>query len=294
MSPTTGVWIYPDATIGELVDAIVRADRAGVDEVWIADEGVMRDPVVAFAAAAASTERVRMGIGITSPILRHPGAIAATVATLDELSGGRMMLGFGVGGALSLEPFGLVPQRPVAVMRDAIRTARAVLQRRDAPGYRVPHHAAPARDVPIYVASRGEQINRLASREADGVFLSGFAVDGLDDVMEWVRSEGSPRVALYQSVRLRSSASGDPSAVAGTPAQVAEVLSSLVATHAPDSIGVALVDGDDLATMMDDAIAVLDHLVSSRRQQSRMTSKVRHVAARIHGPIDSSTATSSS
>jgi 5,10-methylenetetrahydromethanopterin reductase len=262
MSPATGVWIYPDASVGELVDAVVRADQAGVDEVWIADEGVMRDPIVVFAAAAAATERIRMGIGITSPILRHPGAVAASVATLDELSGGRMMVGFGVGGSLSLDPFGLTPQRPVAVVRDAIRTARAVLQRRDAPEYRVMAHAAPARDVPIYVASRGEQINRLASREADGVFLSGFAPNQLDDVIGWVRSGGSPRVALYQSVRVRSSASEDPSSIAGTSDEIADVLSSLVAAHAPDSIGVSLVDGLDLPTMMSDAIAVLDQIVT--------------------------------
>ena len=103
---------------------------AGIDEVWIADEGVMRDPVVVFAAAAERTTRVRMGIGITSPALRHPGAIASTVASLDELSGGRMMLGFGVGGEQSLAPFGITVERPVALIRDALRISRAVLQRR--------------------------------------------------------------------------------------------------------------------------------------------------------------------
>lgn len=263
MTVATGVWIYPDATIAELVDAVVAADRAGVDEVWIADEGVMRDPFVVFAAAAGRTERVRMGIGITSPLLRHPGAIASSAASLDELSGGRLMLGFGVGGEQSLEPFGLAVERPVALMRDALRTARAVLRRDDGGGYTVPSHAAPARDVPLYVASRGEQINRLASREADGVFLSGFAPDRLDEVLGWVRSENAPRVALYQSVRMRSPGEHDPTSVSGTPSEIADVLDMLIAAHAPDSIGLALVDGADLGAMMRDAIGVLD-LLSSR------------------------------
>jgi alkanesulfonate monooxygenase SsuD/methylene tetrahydromethanopterin reductase-like flavin-dependent oxidoreductase (luciferase family) len=263
MMVSTGVWIYPDGPIGELVEAVELADEAGIDEVWIADEGVMRDPIVVFAAAAASTSRVRMGIGITSPILRHPGAIASTVASLDELSGGRMMLGFGVGGAQSLDPFGLTVDRPVALVRDAVRTARAVLQRTPADGYAVADHAAPARDVPLYVASRGEQINRLASREADGVFLSGFAPGQLDEVLGWVRSEGSPRVALYQSVRFRPSPANDPTAVSGSPEEIAASLASIVETHVPDSIGLALVDGVDLTAMMRDAIGVFD-LFSSR------------------------------
>jgi len=260
MNVSTGVWLYPDATVGELVDAVVAAETAGIDEVWIADEGVMRDPVVVFAAAAGPTRRVRMGIGITSPVLRHPGALASTVASLDELSGGRMMLGFGVGGEQSLGPFGLTSARPVALVRDALSTARAVLQRVDSAGYRVPACAAPARDVPLYVASRGEQINRLASREADGVFLSGFAPDQLDEVVGWVRSEGSPRIALYQSARFRTSAAGDPTSVAGDPEHVAGVLASLIDAHAPDSIGLALVDGADLSVMMRDAIATFEHL----------------------------------
>jgi 5,10-methylenetetrahydromethanopterin reductase len=258
MATATGVWIYPDAPIDELVEAVVEADRAGIDEVWIADEGVMRDPCVVFAAAAGSTERVRLGIGITSPLLRHPGAIAATVASLDELSGGRMMLGFGVGGQQSLEPFGLTVDRPVALMRDALRTARAVLQRREEAGYVVTDHAAPARDVPLYVASRGEQINRLASREADGVFLSGFAPDRLDEVLGWVRSDGTPRVALYQSVRYRTDAHDDPTSVSGSPEEIAAMLGALVDAHVPDSIGVALVDGAPVLDMLVDAIETLD------------------------------------
>ena len=260
----TGVWLYPAATVAELVEAVVVADRAGVDEVWIADEGVMRDPFVVFAAAAGRTSSVRMGIGITSPALRHPGATAATVASLDELSDGRMMLGFGVGGEQSLAPFGLHVERPVAVMRDALRTARAVLSRTSGGGYVVAEHAAPARDVPLYIASRGEQINTLASREADGVFLSGFDPVQLPTVLGWVRSVGSPTVALYQSVRFRPSASGDPTAITGVPAEIAESIGALAEAHRPDTIGVALVDGDPVVEMVERAVETFQHLLSSR------------------------------
>jgi 5,10-methylenetetrahydromethanopterin reductase len=259
MKVSTGVWLYPDATVGELVEAVVMADRAGVDEVWIADEGVMRDPVVVFAAAAALTDRIRMGIGITSPALRHPGAIASTVGSLDELSGGRMMLGFGVGGEQSLAPFGITVERPVALICDALRISRAVLQRRADVGYEVTAHAAPARDVPLYVASRGEQINTLASREADGVFLSGFDPQRLDPVLAWVRSAGAPTVALYQSVRFRPSEMPDPTSITGPPSELGGRLRDLVKLHHPDTIGIAPVDGDDVRSMMQRSIETLQH-----------------------------------
>jgi alkanesulfonate monooxygenase SsuD/methylene tetrahydromethanopterin reductase-like flavin-dependent oxidoreductase (luciferase family) len=262
--PPIGIWIYPAATAPELVEAVIRAEEAGVDEVWIADEGVMRDPVVVLAAAAVRTSRIRLGVGITTPMLRHPGALGSTWATLDELSGGRAILGIGVGGEQSLGPFGLVADKPVALVRDALRTARAVIRREESESYTLADHAAPGREVPIYIASKGERINRLASREADGVFLSGFDLGSLDQAIEWARSVRPIHVALYASVRFRDDAPLDPTSLIGSPTEVAAGLVDLVERYRPESIGLALVDGDPLPVSMERAIETV-HAVRSRR-----------------------------
>lgn len=263
MTPTaqTGIWLYPDAPVADLVDAVVAADQAGIDEIWIADEGVARDPMVVLSAAASRTRRIRLGVGITSPVLRHPGALAPTIATLDELSGGRAMLGLGVGGTESLDPFGLTYERPIALMRRAVETARSVIERRPGEHYQPPRHAAPARQVPIYLGARGEQMNRLASKVADGVFLSGFALDGLAEPVGWARSTHPVAVALYASVRFRSDAPADPTALIGAPDLVTAGLAELVGRHQPHTIGLALVDGDPVPVMMERAIAALGPLV---------------------------------
>jgi 5,10-methylenetetrahydromethanopterin reductase len=253
-----GIWLYPNAPVRDLVDAVVAADRAGVDEIWIADEGVAREPIVIFSAAASLTTRVRMGVGITSPALRHPGAIASSVATLDELNGGRTMLGFGVGGHESLGPFGITVDKPVALVRDAIRMSRAVLHGSTIDSYEPPAHAAPPRDVPIYVGAKGEQLNRLASREADGAFLSGFDLDRLATPVEWARSVRPITVALYASVRFRPDAPTDPTSLCGTAAEVAAGMAALAASHAPDCIGLALVDGDPIPEMMAKALESIE------------------------------------
>jgi 5,10-methylenetetrahydromethanopterin reductase len=259
--PPTGIWLYPVASAPALVDAIVAADAAGVDEVWVADEGVARDPFVVLAAAAGRTRRIRLGIGITTPVLRHAGAIAAAAASLDELSGGRAVLGLGVGGHESLAPFGLpAPERPVRLVRDAIRTARAVFAGEAGTGYEPPGHALPARPVPIFVGARGEQLNRLASREADGVFLSGFVPTDLAIPVAWARSVRPVAVALYASVRFRADAPADPTALRGTPEEIAAGLGALVAEHAPATIGLALVDQDDPVAMVERAVAVFGAL----------------------------------
>ncbi len=122
-----GVWLYPGVDATELAEAVVAAEELGLDEVWVADEGVARDPLVVLAAAAALTSRIRLAVGVTSPLLRHPAAISAAAATLDELSDGRAVLGLGVGGHQALGPLGMTADRPVKVLADAIAWARTVL-----------------------------------------------------------------------------------------------------------------------------------------------------------------------
>ncbi len=261
-SPTlrTGIWLFSDAPADRLVAAIELADRAGIDEVWVADEGVSREPVPVLGWAAATTARVALGVGITSPLLRHPGALGSTISTLDELSGGRARLGLGIGGSLSLDPFGITYERPVAVVRDAIRIARAVIERRPCEGYEPPPHAAPPRSVPIHIGARGEQMNRLASREADGAFLSGFDLSRLAEPVAWARSVRPIEVAVYASVRYRGNGAPDPTAIDGTPVEVASRLRDLFDEHRPETIGLALVDGEDPVAMTGRAIDTFDRL----------------------------------
>lgn len=251
-----GVWMYPGVSAGALADAVVAADELGLDEVWIADEGVAREPFAVLAAAARQTRRVRLAIGITSPLLRHPGAIAATAATLDELSDGRAVLGLGVGGHESLEPFAIDAARPVGVVRDAIATARSVLAGVDGPGYVAPGHAFGPRAVPIWVGARGPQLTRLAARMADGVFLSGCTAAQHVEIVERVRAISSIEIALYES------ASADRS-MAGTSDwdDIAAVIEAEAARHAPAAIGINLVElsrpGTDPVALVHRAAEVL-------------------------------------
>ncbi len=251
----TCVWIYPNVTASSIVDAIVTLDAAGVDEVWVADEGVAREPFALLAAAAMVTRRITLGVGITSPLLRHPGAVASTAMTIDELSNGRMVLGWGVGGHESLGPFSLATDKPVAVVRDAIETASAVFSGRTSARYTPPDHAAPSRIIPQFVGARGPQLNRLASRVADGVFLSGFTSETARDPIREARSVRPVHVTLCVSARFGGVA--DEWSIAGDPSEVGRQLRIARETHRPDCIGIALVDRDPLPVMIERAVESL-------------------------------------
>jgi 5,10-methylenetetrahydromethanopterin reductase len=198
----TGVWLFPDAPAPRFVSALAAAEQAGLDEVWVGDEGPARDPFGLLAAAATITARIRLAVGVTNPYLRHPVLTATAAATVHELSGARMVLGLGAGGRMALEPLGVRPTRPLADCRDALRLVRAALTATPTTGYDPPVHALTAPDLPVFVGARGERFNRWASSAADGVFVAGIAPSIVPTVVGWARSVRPVEVAVYVSACL--------------------------------------------------------------------------------------------
>jgi 5,10-methylenetetrahydromethanopterin reductase len=195
----TGVWLFPSAPAPHLVTCIRYAEALGLHELWLGDEGPARDPLTVLAAAATRTERIRLAVGVTNPYVRHPASTALAMLTIHELSGGRAVLGLGVGGDLALGPFEVAPTAPLRTMRKAIGTMHAVFRGERAEGYAPPHRAPTARTLPLYVGSRSERINRLGSELADGAFVAGLPVSQLHEAVGWARSIRHIPISLYVS-----------------------------------------------------------------------------------------------
>ena len=86
-----------------------RAEEAGLDSVWVGDSLVAKprlEPLSTLGALAARTSRVRLGTAVLLPALRHPVLLAQTLATVDLISSGRLVIGAGVGGAFNDEQRG--------------------------------------------------------------------------------------------------------------------------------------------------------------------------------------------
>jgi F420-dependent oxidoreductase-like protein len=167
----------------EQLQLVQEAERLGYDSVWTA-EAYGSDAVTILAWLAAQTERIRLG----SAILQMPGRSAAmtamTAATLDQLSGGRMLLGLGTSGPQVAEGwhgqrFGRQLQRTreyVEVVRMALRRERVrfdgetlTLPLPDGPGKALKLTIAPVQErIPIYIAAIGPKNTTLTAEIADG------------------------------------------------------------------------------------------------------------------------------
>ena len=97
----------PVHPVGELVEAIVLADELGFHGAYFPDETYHKDGWLIAAAAAARTTRIRLSPCSTHVILKDPSILAQTIATLDELSGGRAEAVFAIGNIAMLGQYGV-------------------------------------------------------------------------------------------------------------------------------------------------------------------------------------------
>ena len=173
-----------------------EADRLGFHSVWTS-EAWGADAVTVASWIAATTEQIGIGTAIMQMPARTPAATAMTVATLDQLSGGRVLLGLGTSGPQVVEGWhGVAWGKPLQRTREYVEIVRAVLRRETVEfhgtHYDIPYTGDDAtglgkplkmilkplrRDVPIYLAALGPKNVALAVEIADGwlpIFFSPY------------------------------------------------------------------------------------------------------------------------
>jgi len=177
--PALGLLLFSDYTISQLVELAVLGEKLGYRDFWYTDVRFARDCYLGLAAAAARTSTIRLGTGVTDPYSRHPALTAAAIATLDEMADGRAVLGLGTGGA-GFRELGLERTRPVAALRETVDMVRSLLRGDTVEragkvvslaGGKLSFTARrPA--IPIYFATHGAQVTRLAGEVAHGVLIA--------------------------------------------------------------------------------------------------------------------------
>jgi F420-dependent oxidoreductase-like protein len=167
--------------VKSLDDSIGRAqtaERLGYESIWTSQMPDARDASLVLAAYASATKTVGLGTGVLPIYTRHPTAMAQMAATLDELSGGRFILGIGVSHKVTVESmWGLRLDRPVEAMRKYLEIVRTSLCDGSC-SIEGEHFSAqwsysgPRRpDLPIMISALNPRMLDLAGERADGVVL---------------------------------------------------------------------------------------------------------------------------
>jgi len=167
-----GVTFMTDPPASETVARTVLAEENGFSHAWMWDSHVLwQDPYPIFALMAAGTERIHLGTCVTNPVTRDPTVTASAMATLNEISGGRMEMGIGRGDSAQR----VLGRGPVTVahLEQACRVIRDLAEGRavDLDGTEVQLKWSEGHRLPVWVAAYGPNALHCAGRVADGVIL---------------------------------------------------------------------------------------------------------------------------
>lgn len=179
---------YSGKHINIPIDLIQQAESMGYDSVWTA-EAYGNDAVTSAAWVLAQTTKIRVGTAIMQMPARTPAMCAMTAMSLDQLSGGRFIVGLGASGPQVVEGWHGVPYgKPVTRTKEYIQIMRKIFEREgpvefDGQVYQMPNQSEgttglgkplksilAATDIPIYTASITPAGLRCAGEVADGVF----------------------------------------------------------------------------------------------------------------------------
>jgi len=214
----------------EAVEFVQAAERAGYDSVWVA-ESYGSDVVSVLGWLVPQTETIKLGAAIMQVPARPPAAAAMAGCTIDALSGGRFIFGFGPSGPQVSEGWYGVPYaKPWGRTREYVEIVREIVARKDRLEYDGTHYKLPLADgegkalklnfhpvrdqIPIFLGAIGRKSVELAAEIADGwipIFSSpdAFADTWAEHVEAGLAKGGRSREDLEISPTLQVAIDGD-------------------------------------------------------------------------------------
>jgi probable F420-dependent oxidoreductase len=167
-----GFTLKPDHSIPATLELTRTAEGEGFDYAWLFDSHVLwRDPYPLLTLMAEHSVRLRLGTCVTNPGTREPTVTASALATLDELSGGRMDLGIGRGDSarrvLGKSPITMAETEvAIGVIRDLVAGRSVVYE-----GTELQLPWTGRWELPVWVAGYGPMALAMTGRVADGAIL---------------------------------------------------------------------------------------------------------------------------
>ncbi len=173
-----GVEFVPNVKPYEVEYLSQVAEDSGFESVWVTDHYNNRNAYSILTLIALRTKRVSLGVGVANPFTVHPAVTASAMATVNEISGGRAILGIAAGDKMTLQRLGIDWDRPLTRVKEAVELIRELIsgKRVDYSGKTLSVKSAgldyPVKPYPIYIGAQGPKMLKLASEIGDGVLIN--------------------------------------------------------------------------------------------------------------------------
>jgi 5,10-methylenetetrahydromethanopterin reductase len=182
---TYGIEFVPGAiNVKQVVNYTKLAESKDIDYAWITNHYNNRHAYPTLAMIAANTDSIKMGPGIMNTFTDTPAAIASFMATLNEISDGRAVLGIGPGDLSTLPKLAIDPVKPVGHLKEGVEQIRKLLAGEevkksgnmeffDYDGAKLTGVNLPGKKgIPVYIGAQGPKVLELAGTIGDGALIN--------------------------------------------------------------------------------------------------------------------------
>jgi probable F420-dependent oxidoreductase len=232
-----GVTFSLDPPARQVVEWSKRAEEVGFDYVWAWDSHVLwQEFYTVFTWIGLETSRLRLGPCVTNPATRHVTVTASAMATLQEITGGRMVVGMGRGDSARR----VIGQKPVTVdrMEAAVRFIRDLAEGREVDADGTPLHLkwSEGHRLPVWIAAYGPKALRACGRVADGLIMQLADPYILEWALPYVREGAEEAGRRFEDIEVQVAA---PAYVTGDIEKAREQVRwfpALVSNHVVDLV----------------------------------------------------------
>jgi 5,10-methylenetetrahydromethanopterin reductase len=150
------------------------AEDVGFETIWITDHYNNRDVYTTLAVLSLLTSKAKLGTGVTNPYTRNEAITASSIASINELSGGRAILGVGPGDKATFESMGIDWDKPLTRVKESVLAIKSLLTpgKGDQSGTKKAKLAFSTSPIPIYIGAQGPKMLELAGAIGDGVLIN--------------------------------------------------------------------------------------------------------------------------
>lgn len=189
-----GIEFAPNVPVRDIVEYAKLAEKNDIEYLWLHDHYNDRNAYVILSQVATATKRINLGPGVTNTFTINPAVTASAIATLDEISEGRAILGIGTGDLSILSELGIPVQTPVARLRDGVEIIRQLFKAEKFSYKGKVFYVNDAglkfktrKDIPIYIGAQGPAMLKMAGEIGDGCIINASSPVDLKQSMNIVK-----------------------------------------------------------------------------------------------------------
>lgn len=185
-----GIEFVPDESVLKIGYMAKLAEDAGFGNIWITDHYNNRDVWTTLAVLSLLTNKISLGTGVTNPYTRNAAITASSIASINELSGGRAILGIGPGDKATFDKMGIDWDKPLSRVRETVLAIRAFLAKEQVSqaGFKGAQMSFTTSKIPIYIGAQGPKMLELAGAISDGVLINASHPDDFKFAVPMIRA----------------------------------------------------------------------------------------------------------